>query len=1005
MRYPLSIILFFLEIIFLKIPIQAQSKIDFSKIANTSNLSFKVWTTEEGLPSKDIYDIVKGKNGFYYLGTSHGFVRFDGAEFKIYNTKNTDQIKANVTRNLFMDSQGKIWMGNGGAGILIYDGNKFERISEEQGLSLNHPSCFEEDADGRIFIGTHGGGLNIYDHGKFYVIKKEDGLTSNSISTILYDSKNILWIGSNDQDLLFMEKGKIKKYFDVTRKQFSRITKLYEDSNGTIWVGTDNGIMKIKNGFSLPDKNLALLNNGFINNITEDEDRNIWFATSKGVFIYNSKKLIRLGMDNVLLTDRISQILLNNDGIWMCSRGAGLARLTLNKIKVISEDQGLPDKIVRTVFQDHSGTIWFGTNKGIIRYDEKSGKLISSKLPKPILVPYAWTSNLKGEIFIGTRNSGVWKYSNGSLKNIADKRILGTSFVRSLYYDNDNTLWIGTNGGGVAMYKDGKFKFINKSTGLKSEFVACIVKNKTGQFWIGTSGGGASLVDKNGTVLKTITEKDGLASNIVSSINEDETGIVWISTGVFGISRFKDGKIFNIQEKDGIYSNSIKKMIYDNNGKFWCTSEFGLFSLDQNRLNDYAEGRIPKMTFNLYGKKDGMKSDEFHGLSNNAACLSKSGKLYFPTADGVVIVNPKELQSDKEKPTAYIDEVFVNYKLISKDDIRTFSPGTETIQFNYGGISINYSKNLSFKYILVGLDTNWADVGKRRQAFFTHLPYGNYIFKVVAIAPDGRRSNNAASINFSIEPFIWQTLWFRIGFLIFLITSSAFIVQYILKRKYKARLDKLEAEAAIERERMRISKDMHDELGASLTKISLITELAKRNINDNALLQKDLQNISAASQEVTMTMDEIVWAVNPQNDKLDRLIGYIASYVQEYISLTNLQFSLTVPDQLQDQFVSTEIRHNIFLVIKEAVNNIVKHSHATEVKLEISFSGNELQFQLIDNGVGIKDPVDEFGNGLINMRKRIEDVKGTLQIENNKPNGTIIIGIVPINLSHIRVIS
>ena len=158
-------------------------------------------------------------------------------------------------------------------------------------------------------------------------------------------------------------------------------------------------------------------------------------------------------------------------------------------------------------------------------------------------------------------------------------------------------------------------------------------------------------------------------------------------------------------------------MIYDNNGKFWCTTDFGLFSLDRNTLNNYAEGRISKMTFNLFGKKDGMITEEFLGISNNALCLSKSGNLYFPTTDGVVIVNPKELKSEKEKPIVYLDDVLVNYKLMNKDNIGDLSPSTEIIQFNYGGISINYSKNLSFKYMLDGLDTNWADVGKRRHAF------------------------------------------------------------------------------------------------------------------------------------------------------------------------------------------------------------------------------------------------------------------------------------------------
>ena len=869
----------------------AQFNIDYAKVDFHSDFSYQKWTKDDGLPSNDTYDIMKSKEGFYYLGSSHGFVRFDGTEFKIFNTKNIPLIKANVTRHLFTDSKNRIWIANGGAGILIYKDGSFKKLSEDDGLSLNHPSYFQEDSSGKIYIGTMGGGLNIYQNEKFSTLNKNDGLTSNTIQSLFVDRKNKLWIGVNSQNLLYLENGKIRQFFLTGVKQFTRILKIYEDTSGTLWIGTDSGLFTIKDNISITNTELNPLSNATINNIVEDADKNIWIATNIGVYIYNGKRLIKFSIDDNYHPEKILYILINNDGIWMSGAGVGLLRLTFKKVKLISEEHGMPDKIVRTVYQDNSGDIWFGTNHGIASYKENSGKLTTYNYLKPVLIPYSFCSNTKKEIFIGTRNSGVWKFSNGVLKNFADKKVLGANFIRSLMFDEDNNLWIGTNGAGVAIYSNGKFSFINKSDGLKSDFVACIVKDKAGNFWIGTSGGGITILDKNRNIIKSITEKDGLASNIITSIIEDENGIVWVSTGIFGISRLKDGKIINIQEKDGIYSNSIKKMISDNNGKFWCTSEFGLFSLDQKTLNDYAEGKISRMTFNLFGKKDGMKSDEFHGLSNDASCLSKSGILYFPSSDGVVIVEPKKLQSDDEKPVAYIDDILVNNEIINKKVSLNFSPATEILQFNYGGISVNYGRNLSYKYLLEGFDKNFIDAGKRRQTFYTHLPYGDYKFKVITFSPNGNQSVAEATFNFTIDPYIWQTIWFRIGFVLLLISCSALILKTFYKRKYKRRMELLETEAALDRERMRISKDMHDELGASLTKISLMTELAKRNFNNSAALQKDLQNISDAGRDVAVTMDEIVWAVNPQNDNLDKMIGYIVQYIEDLMnnSIVNLK--------------------------------------------------------------------------------------------------------------------
>ncbi|PIW99674.1 MAG: hypothetical protein COZ80_04145, partial [Ignavibacteria bacterium CG_4_8_14_3_um_filter_37_9] len=335
--------------------------------------------------------------------------------------------------------------------------------------------------------------------------------------------------------------------------------------------------------------------------------------------------------------------------------------------------------------------------------------------------------------------------------------------------------------------------------------------------------------------------------------------------------------------------------------------------------------------------------------------------------------------------------VFVNYKERTKDVLKDLSPNTESVQINYGGISFTHGKYLKYKYILGGIDKDWVFVGTRRQAFFTHLPHGSYTFKIVAVTPEGTESKNAALINFTIHPYFWQTFWFQALSAVVILGLTTIYLLFYFKRKYKRKVKIIEAEAALERERMRISKDMHDELGASLTKISLMSDLAKRNLEDPGQLKKDLNSISEASRNVASSMDEIVWAVNPKNDSLEKTIFYFIHYIEDYLSSTEIEFAVAIPDTIPSRYLNAELRHNLFLVLKEAVNNIVKHSGADMVKLSISLENSSFILSLEDNGIGIDlSSVDQFSNGLKNMSKRIEDFEGSMEILNSSPRGAKI---------------
>lgn len=965
---------------------------DFSVKDIRSEYSLQVWTKYDGLPSNTLYGMVKGDNGFFWIGSSNGLARFDGSEFKVFNAANTPQIKANIAADLFKDRKGRIWFTNGGAGLLVMDHDNFKRISEEEGLSLNHPSYFAETKNGKIYIGTFGGGLNILENNKLKVIRRKNGLSSDDIHSLFIDKQERIWIGTYDEGINLIEGNEMKIFKRLGNQPNTAVEHIFQTSKGEILAATHRGVV-VFNGTSFEEKETLLpLKGKTVNHIAEDGEGNLWFSTSNfGIYVYNGKTFFHLGKENLLNSDDFSQVLPTKFGVWICSLTEGLSFLKQNKIKVLSVKQGLPHKKARTIFQAQDGMIWIGTGNGIAKYNEQTNKLTPLKSYFHDLSVHAWAENAKGEIYFGTLLQGLLKIVDDKIVAAADRKLLKVNFLRSLKFTDDGTLWVGTNGAGVALLKNGKAKFIDKSKGLPSEFIACICKDHQNNFWIGTSGGGIAVVNSSGTVLKTFSDKNGLANNIVNSILEDEEGIIWVGTSVSGISRIKNNTIYNFNERNGLYSNTIKKLLYDGKGHFWATSDRGIFSIERKTLTDVADGKKEKLVFDLYGKNEGMIDEEFNAVADNAGCISRSGKIYAPSNDGVVIIDPKLFLTNTETPRVYIDDVFVNYKESSKNQLDALPPSTESVQINYGGISYLNGKNLKFKYILEGIDNHWAFAGTRRQAFFTHLPHGSYKLKVVAITPDGTESEQAAVINFTILPYFWQTLWFQIIAAAAIIGFITFYLRFYFRQKYKRKVKIIEAEAALERERMRISKDMHDELGASLTKISLMSDLATRNLAKPDQLKNDLNTISSASRNVASSMDEIVWAVNPKNDTLEKTIYYIVQFIEDYLSSTEVELSIDIPNKIPEIFVHAEVRHNLFLVIKESVNNIVKHAEASRVELKIMIETAGINFLLQDDGKGIDfSSIDQFSNGLTNMKKRIEDFNGTFKISKNEPSGTAI---------------
>jgi signal transduction histidine kinase len=379
-----------------------------------------------------------------------------------------------------------------------------------------------------------------------------------------------------------------------------------------------------------------------------------------------------------------------------------------------------------------------------------------------------------------------------------------------------------------------------------------------------------------------------------------------------------------------------------------------------------------------------------------AGCKTADGRLWFSTSRGLVAVNPANVRTNLLAPPVVVEHIFLDEKPVPLTNhiaglpLR-IAPGRHRIEFQYSGLSFIASDRIQFKHRLKNWETDWVNSGVKRTVNYSYLPPGDYQFEVAARNNDGVWSDRNAVVAFTVLPFFWQTLGFRMAAGAALVAGAAGLVWFDTRRRMRRKLEKLERQRAIENERARIAKDIHDDLGSTLTRITMLSEPARGALEEIPAAVGNLNQIHTTARELTRSMDEIVWAINPQHDTLDSLMAYLETFAQDFLGTANMRCRFDVPLQLPVLPLTAEARHNLFLAFKEALHNVVKHSGAAEARITASLAPTEFTLTLEDNGCGFAPPEagrKGFGNGLPNMRRRLAKIGGQCEIESIPGKGT-----------------
>jgi ligand-binding sensor domain-containing protein/signal transduction histidine kinase len=967
--------------------------------AALSQYRFDVLNTDNGLPQNSVYSILQTRDGYLWLTTLDGLVRYDGAHFKIFSKATEKGINSNRFTRLFEDRDGILWACTEDGGLTRYRNGVFTTYTTEHGLPDNWIYNLRQTDAGDILVHTHTG-LARWQDGRFQTVSTD----VNSFDMVLgyQGPSGAIWyrLGTT---LRRVKNGEITTY---TVPEYSPddqdYPQLYEDREGRLWIGTAKPeLLMLKDGALSRYTAKDGLPQAKVTAFCEDRKGALWFGTEAGLVRFQDGKFVIFTTRHGLPVNYIVTMYEDREGrLWVGTNAGGLVNLNIQIITAYSEKEGLPSKSYYPMLEDHAGNIWIGGG-GLYRLKEGQFSYYPLNISPDARRGHARFKQVSalyededGRLWIGS-DRDVFSFKDEKFMVETERIGSQTSalVVYAIHRDKNGTMWFCTNYG-VIEYRGGLSKRYTTDDGLPSRDAHTILEDREGSLWVGTYGGLARLSNGRFT---SYTETDGLSSNRVRSLYQDREGVLWIGTYDGGLNRFKDGRFTRYTMSEGLFSNGVFQILEDDAGNFWMSSNQGICRVPLKQLNDFADGRIAALTPLSFGTADGMRSAECDGGQQPAGFRAHDGKLWFPTISGVVVVDPKALTLDPVPPPVVIQSVRLDRKEIDFTQPVRIYPEQQSVEVDYAGLSFIKPDHVRFRYKLEGADSDWVEAGSRRTAFYSHLPAGNYTFKVIAANKDGVWNEEAATLKIVIVPPFWRRWWFIALATTTFVAIGVIVLRARIKKVKRARelqeAFSRQLIASQEGERKRIAAELHDSLGQDLIVIKNWASMAKRFLEPGeSRALKPLEEIASAAAHSIEEVREIAANLRPyQLDEIG-LTEAINSMIEKVADSSGIRFAVET-DSI-DGLLPSESEINLYRVVQEGVNNIVKHSGASNAEITITRDSQSIHIVIKDNGDGFELAQvlnkKDHGFGLTGISERVRILGGVQSIESVPGEGTTI---------------
>lgn len=972
----------------------------------------RCWGAEAGLPQNTVTAIVQSRNGYLWLGTHDGLARFDGVRFKVFGLE--QGLPSVDITSLCEDREGSLWIGTYGGGLSRLRDGPIESVLSAKGqTAIATITCLEVDSTGRLWVGTPGG-LRFCRNDVLVEDPAFDPLPRTPIRCLLRGRDGTMWIATQTLGLMAWRNSRLEPCPGPPDNERIVAHTLFEDRQGRLWVSIGNGKVLCRQAgqwhvFSEADG----LPFAYVTSLAQTADGTVWAGSlDDGLYRFDGTQFHVLRRSDGLSADDIRSLYCDREGnLWVGTRTGGLDRLNQSKLLVISAAQGLTNDFTRSVAQTPDGTLWVGTVGGSLYRGDLTG--FKPFRPDPIVYYYASVDSV-----LSTPDSGLWWGGSGALLRWQDNHLAGcytnepwleNAYVSALQNDGQGGIWIGTTRGRLVHWTEDEFRELPAR--VTRAAITSLVPQPDGTLWIGAVVGGVKRVREGSDDVLTIT--NGLLSCSIRTLYLDSEGTLWIGTAGGGLSCWRHGQIRNFTVSEGLNARTVSQIVEDDHGFLWLGCSHGILKVSKQDLKECADGARTFVHASSFGINDGMMAEECSGGFCPAGLRTRSGLICISTVKGLVFVNPDERTAEDPPSRPLLEEALINghsqplEAIETRESVGGSNPlpkrrlvipqGGHDIELHYTAIHFSAPDKVDFRYQLEGLNNEWTEAGNRRVAYYQRIPPGHFIFRVQACNTDGTWNRRETVLAITVLPFFWEMAWFRTVVGLTALGLFAGALWWALRRRYKVRLARLQTLNAIARERLRISKDMHDHVGGMLTQVSQLSDMGLNETGDEEMVKNRLERIGSRARTAVQALDEIVWATNPKNDNLASFVEYVSRFTDEFFEYTSIRCWQELPATLPPLPLRADVRHNIFLAVREALNNVLKHSRGTEVWLRITFEDHQVAVEIEDNGVGFTAGQTAAGrDGLENMRARLAEDGGQMELTSAPGKGTRMRFVFPI---------
>jgi len=950
--------------------------------------------------------ILQSHEGYLWLGTYHGLVRYDGVSFTVFDAGNTPQLPNGRITSLYESPDHVLWVGHETGQLTRLQDGQMRAVDLGKNWPGGAVQTITTDQQGDLWLLSDAGVLFCARTGQ--VARSPDTSLRPTTTTLVRSRHGKIWVAANGRMATLEGSQLVPVRFpgDSPEEIYERV---FAAADGGVWVLSSGLLRKWLDG------RWAMQADGFpralgtVNTVAESRFGLLVGTEREGLYVLPFGAAPRhFSRANGLSHDWIRALCVDREGNCWIGTGIGLDALRQRKVRMLAPLDNWQGFAVLSFTVQPDNTAWVGTEGGgLYRYDGQRWTRYGAE--DGLRNAYVWSvlETKQRAVYVGSWGGGLQRLVSSHFDSPGDLAKVAAP-VTALYQGRGGELWVGTQEG-IHRFEADRLMWSAGKESLALPDVRAITETPDGTLWFGMSGGGLGRWHQGR--LKQFRRSDGLGSDLVSCLYADADGTLWIGTTDNGLSRLAQDKFSVISRAQGLPSRIICHVVDDGIGYLWLGSGSGILRVSKADLHHCADSQSNTLRCLSYERPEGLTAPACSGAFQPGACRTPDGRLWFPTGKGLAIVDSANVTTNAAPPPVVIEALYLDgtttnwlvrpppapagplrgvWAQESADAPLRIPPGHRRIEFHYTGLSFVAPNKVRFRRKLENLEHGWVEAGTKRVAEYSYLPPGDYRFSVIACNNDEVWNEAGATLSFTVLPFFWQTIWFRslaIGLGTVAIAGTALAMA---RRRLRARLQLMERQRAIERERARIARDIHDDLGASLTRVSLLSETIRSEISGPPEVVGGLEQIRNVARESTRAMDEIVWAVNPQYDTLDSLVAYLGRYAERFLGAASIRCRLDVPVYLPPWGLNAEVRHNVFLTLKEALNNVAKHAHATEVRIAVELAAQGFTVRIKDNGNGfaVREPEPESGpsatassarpvpagNGLRNMRKRMVEI-------------------------------